>query len=97
MPRLTVLVIAATAALSTACDPSCQRTCRRLLECDTLYTARLSQEECEASCQDQEGLYDEWEDPDLQDRFRDYKVCVMDSTCNAIAEGECYDEELYAF
>ncbi len=80
----------------TACDPPCQRVCKKLVNCG-LDTPRLSKEECELACQNQEALYDDWEDPELRQAFQDYKNCVMDETCGRIEEGECYDETLYAF
>ncbi len=94
LPWLTV-ALSALLGLS-ACDPPCSRTCKKLVNCG-LDTPRLSKEECELACEDQEALYDEWEDPQLRTSFREYKQCVMDKTCNAIEDGVCYDEDLYAF
>ena len=82
----------------TACDPSCQRVCRKLVsECEGVETPRLGQEDCEAWCNNQEALYDEWNDTQLRADFTDYKQCVVGEECGAIEEGACYDEDLYAF
>lgn len=94
-PAWLAIATAALVGLS-ACDPPCSRTCKKLVNCG-LETPRLSKEECELACIEQESLYDEWEDPELRTAFREYKQCVMDKTCNAIEDGACYDEELYAF
>ncbi len=81
-----------------ACDPSCQRVCRKLVsECEGVETPRLGQEDCEAWCNNQESLYDEWNDTQLRADFSDYKQCVVGEECGAIEEGACYDEDLYAF
>lgn len=83
-------------AVLPACDPPCSRVCEKLVQCG-FDTPRLSKEECEVACEQQEALYDQWEDPELRDAFSEYKQCAMDETCRAIEDGACYDEELYAF
>jgi hypothetical protein len=94
--RVSILISLALSVCVTACDPPCSRVCTKLVECG-LDTPRLSKEECELACQNQEALYDEWEDPDLRESFREYKQCAIDKTCRAIEDGACYDEDLYAF
>lgn len=90
--------LAAAPLLGAGCDPSCQRVCRKLVnECDEVETPRLGQEDCEAWCTNQEALYDQWKDTELRADFSDYKQCVVQEECGAIAEGVCYDEDLYAF
>jgi hypothetical protein len=42
-------------------------------------------------------LYVRWDDTQLIDAFAAYKTCVEEEGCAAIAEGVCYDEDLYAF
>ena len=94
--RLGLLGLVAVAA--TGCDPSCQRVCRKLVtECDAVETPRLGPEDCEAWCNNQEALYDEWQDTELRADFTAYKQCVVGEECGAIADGVCYDEDLYAF
>ena len=82
-----------------ACDPPCQRTCRKVLECGNLQTDRLALEACEQDCERQEQLYDDWEDEAKQDLFKDHKRCLLDATCDEIADGECFVgyEELFVF
>ncbi len=88
--------LALLAALS-GCEPSCERTCAKLLDCDGVETPRVGQEDCELQCARQEELYDSWDDTQLQDAFADHKRCVLDETCDAIADGACYDEDLFSY
>jgi hypothetical protein len=79
------------------CEPSCEETCEKLLSCDEVESPRVSERECERACTTQEDLYLSWEDVELQQAFSDHKRCIDQSECGAIAEGECYDETLFAF
>ncbi len=81
-----VLLAGLIAVGATACDPPCSRVCTKLVECG-LDTPRLSKEECELACERQESLYDDWEDPDLRQAFKEYKQCAMDETCSSIEDG----------
>ena len=96
--RALALILVSFLGMLSACDPSCQRVCRKLVEdCDEVETPRLGPEDCEAQCNNQEALYQRWTDEQLQDRFEAYKVCVMSEECEDIADGVCYDDTLYAF
>lgn len=81
--------------IGTGCSPTCQRTCTKLVTCDEVESDRVAVDECEESCVLQEALYQEWDDTQLQDAFVDYKRCVTGSTCEEVAAGECYDEDLW--
>lgn len=91
-----LLAFGASLLLLAGCEPNCKRTCKKLLSCEETDTPRVSLEECQASCEDQEVLYEEtWDDPELADAFTDYKKCVRAEECDAIADGVCYDDRLY--
>jgi len=77
------------------CEPSCKKTCKKLLECDDIETARTEVEECQASCEIQQDLFDDWEATDERERFKELKQCIRTNECADIASGTCYDEELY--
>ena len=78
------------------CEPSCAKTCKTILECENIETEVTELEECEASCLVQEELYEDMgEDSVEREAFKELKQCIQTSECNAIAAGECYDEELY--
>ena len=81
------------------CNATCQQTCRQLIvECDGVSHEGTTQNDCEAQCEDQRTLYEDiWEDEDLEQRHDDYRNCVVDSTCEDIEDGVCYDEELFAY
>jgi hypothetical protein len=77
------------------CEPTCKQTCRTLLDCEEVSTARLDVDECAASCEIQEQLYEDWEDNQLRDAFGDLKTCIQEEECDAIADGACYDSDLF--
>ena len=83
--------------LAVGCEPSCEQTCEDLLSCEETSTDRLALDDCTAACLIQERLYDDWEDQELRDSFTDYKYCVAEESCEAIAGGSCYDEDLYSW
>jgi hypothetical protein len=83
--------------LLAGCEPTCKNTCEKLLACDEVETPRLSLDDCTDSCEEQQALYVRWDDTQLIDAFAAYKTCVEEEGCAAIAEGVCYDEDLYAF
>ncbi len=78
------------------CEPNCAKTCKKLLSCDDIDTDVSEVEECEATCEVQQSVYDNWgEDSIEREAFGDLKRCINQSECNDIATGECYDDELY--
>ena len=92
-PYFLILCIAPT--LLVGCEPTCKETCRKLLECEEVQTPRLALEDCTASCTVQGELYEDWQDTQLRQSFADLKTCVVDNECDRIADGVCYDEELF--
>lgn len=99
--RRSSLLFAAAALLPllAGCPPPCARTCKKVLKCGNLDSDRVSQLECEDSCQEQIRLYDAWDDEEKQDLFSEHRRCLMDAECGAIASGTCYDgfEGLFVF
>lgn len=99
--RLTLpLLLAGGLLLLPACEPTCASTCDKLLACEdgTVDQPRVSDDECESACELQQALYeDDWENGQLREDFAELKRCVSDETCEAIADGACYDPDLYVF
>ena len=93
-PLLAALVVAGSLA---ACEPTCKQTCRRLLECEGVDTPQFPLDECTSACDAQQKQYEHWDDPALLDAFADYKRCVRDEACEAVADGVCYDEDVFAW
>jgi len=93
-PRFLIPCILVGGAL-VGCEPSCESTCEKLISCDEIEMDHTSVGECTAACETQQRVYDKWEASDERDWFGDLKYCIDDSTCSDIAEGECYDDELY--
>lgn len=79
----------------TACTPPCERTCRKLLACDNLETDRVSLVECQLSCEEEVRRVQTWDDAKFyEDLIGDQRRCLVQSTCEEIERGECYDERL---
>lgn len=87
------LLLAASIALQ-GCTPRCQEVCNKVLNCE-LGATRVAQEECILSCRLEEALYDDWEDDSKRKAFKAHKRCIRSSSCEEIADGECYDDELF--
>ena len=78
------------------CAPPCRTTCSKTLRCG-IDSERIAQEECELSCNRELSLYQSWEDQTKLIAFRKHRRCIFNSSCEEIAAGECYDEELFEF
>jgi len=79
------------------CAPRCERTCKKLLKCDGLDSDRVALAECETSCLNQLAMFEDWKDEDkLEDAFADHRRCIVQSTCDEIADGVCYDPLLFS-
>ncbi len=83
--------------LASACRPSCEEVCDKLLACEEVESPRVSHAECEDSCTREEALYETWDDTHLLDALYDEMACVMDSPCADVAAGACYDEALFVY
>lgn len=93
-------IAAALAALTlglAGCEVSCENTCEKLLSCDAVETPLVALADCENSCNSQEILYENWDDQNKRQALAAYKSCVSEETCAAIADGACYDEDIYGW
>lgn len=88
--------VAALIVLIGACAPPCGQTCRKVLDCG-LDSERVSFEECQLACEQQEALYASWENRELQAAFDDERRCIGQSSCEELADGACFNDELWAF
>lgn len=94
--RVLTLALTAPLGLLTGCEPSCAKTCTTLLSCDSVETNVTEIEECESSCLVQQEVYEDLGDDSAErEAFKELKQCIQSTECDAIAAGECYDEELY--
>ena len=96
--RPTPCILPVAAALfhgSVGCEPTCENTCEKLLECDEVDTPRVSEDDCTTSCIIQEEMYEDWEDAQLREAHGDAKQCIKDNTCEDLATGTCYEDELF--
>jgi len=94
--RSSVALLAALIALSTACKPSCEQVCTKVVDCGG--TPQLTVDSCKLQCDAQDALiHSDWEDTGLEDRFVAHKRCVSQATCDELDAGVCYDSELFGF
>ena len=93
--RLVSFLLLASPVTLVGCEPSCAKTCKTLLACEDVETEMTEVEECEASCLVQEDMYENiGKNSTEREAFKELKICIRTSECDAIAAGECYDEEL---
>ena len=83
--------------LLAGCEPTCDRVCTRTLACGLDDAPRVSQTECEDTCNSRAALYDAWQDEEKQDAYVAHKRCLIDASCDDIADGACYDPLLFQF
>jgi hypothetical protein len=95
-PLLLAAVLVVPALILAGCEPTCRQACRKVLSCESL-DAETVLDECEASCVFQEELYEERGDEARADALGDHKGCLRRESCDAIADGVCYDPELFVF
>ncbi len=95
-PSEPILIAALVAALVQGCTPRCQEVCTKVLDCG-LESTRVARDACIRSCQLEEDLYASWDDQEKIRAFRAHKRCIRSESCEAIAEGACYDELLFVF
>ena len=90
-------LVTASLTMLVGCEPTCERTCKKLLSCEDVDSPRVHEDECIDSCDSLADLYDSWDDTQLQDQLAETKRCVVSEECDAIAAGVCYDEDLYTW
>ena len=89
------LLSAVVVMLSWACSPTCERTCKKILSCDNVDAPSMNIDECTSACSAQQNLYEDWEDEEKEQAFKDLKTCIVAEECASVAEGVCYDEQVY--
>lgn len=84
-------------ALVGGCEPTCDAVCTQTLACGLEDAPRVSQTECEDTCNSRASQYEAWQDEEKQDAYVAHKRCLVDATCDEIADGFCYDPLLFQF
>jgi len=82
--------------MSGGCTPRCEDTCAKVLDCG-LGATRVSRDECVLMCQRQGDLYGNWDDDAKLSALREHRRCIAASSCEEIAEGVCYDDDLFVY
>ncbi len=89
------LAVLAALTLASACAPTCETTCRKIVRCEL--ADNFEQLECEESCTRQSALFEVEDNKTLRQAFAAHRRCVTSSTCEELEAGECYDEDLFQF
>jgi hypothetical protein len=95
MPPKIAIFLASIGLLLSGCEPSCEATCEKLMSCDEIEMDHIPVQECATTCEIQQRIYEKWDSSDEREWFSDMKYCIDDASCGDIADGECYDDELY--
>ena len=80
------------------CTATCEQACNSLLTCEeegAFSAPSMNLDECQSACAAQENVYSSWDDVEKQQSFDDLKDCIVASECSELAEGVCYDENVY--
>lgn len=83
-----------------ACAPQCDTVCNKIEKCaPEIGAERIIPGQCEESCKRENQLYDAWQDDSKIDAFEEQRRCVMQSSCDELADGACYDDSsgLYVY
>ena len=88
-----------TASFLWGCTPTCEQVCQKIISCeeDGLDAPRMNLDECSSSCAAQSNWYEDQELTEQQVAFDDLKACINSETCEDLADGVCYTEDLYNF
>lgn len=81
------------------CTADCDSTCKKLISCESegLDVPLMNKVECNSACNAQLNYYQDNDYTDKENAFKDMRACIVSETCEAISEGVCYDEEVYAW
>jgi len=78
-----------------ACAPTCERTCKKILSCENIDAPSMNIDECTSACSAQQNVYEGWDDAQKIEAFDDLKSCIVAEECDTVADGFCYDEDVY--
>lgn len=92
-----VVVAVWLSALLAGCTPTCDQVCDHIVACGNPGTELLNSEECADACLRQDALYEEWTDEKLRDGYDAALRCLDDATCTELADGACYDPEVWPY
>lgn len=94
-PLSRALTVLAALTLASACAPTCETTCRKIIRCGL--ADNFEALECEESCTRQTAQFEVEDNRTLKQAFRAHRRCITSSTCEELEDGECYDEDLFLF
>lgn len=90
-------MVAAVALFGAGCTPTCREACRKLDRCDLL--AGIDVEECRETCEadldNRQVAKRDDDDPEPLKTFNAHRRCLGSSTCDDIADGVCFDDDLF--
>jgi hypothetical protein len=93
--RAAALLVLAGSVLASGCAPTCGDVCAKLESCGI--QPEVSWLECRASCEKKVATYQPFDDDELRLAFDAERACLGAETCDAIAEGVCFDPRTNPF
>lgn len=93
--RAAALLGLAVAGLASGCAPTCGDVCAKLESCGI--QPEVSWLECRASCEKKFATYQPFDDDETRLAFEAERACLGASSCEAIAEGVCFDPRTNPF
>lgn len=76
------------------CTVTCEDVCTKISSCDEIAQEGTGEIDCRSACLSQQEQAQADENEEAFDRL---KSCISTNTCTDIAQGVCYDEELYSW
>lgn len=77
-----------------ACTVTCEDVCTTIASCDEIEQESTGEIDCRSACLSQQ---EQAQTDGNDEAFDSLKLCITSSTCDEIAQGVCYDEELYSW
>jgi len=77
-----------------ACTVTCEDVCTAISSCDEIEQESTGEIDCRSACLSQQ---EQAQVDGNEEAFDAMKSCITTSTCAEVAEGVCYDEELYSW
>ncbi len=95
-PQLPLNVLALLLSLL-GCDATCADACAAVSACGASVGDVPNTAECEEACANQRTLVQQGTDTGVQGAFQRELDCLADATCDAIASGTCYEEQVWSY
>jgi hypothetical protein len=79
------------------CSPTCADACTVVASCGESLGDFPNEAECNEACASQRATVDENGDTGVQDAFERELRCLAAATCDDLAAGACYEEQVWSY